>query len=213
LRRHGAEDLAAELERHDWGEFENDVWEEPDEWIIAGEVALDGRLLLAIPTPGHTQGHVVFLDRNAGLLFAGDHVLPHITPSIGFDLGCSGLPLRDYLDALRLVAEYPDARLLPAHGPVTDSVHCRVDELLAHHEDRLARSLEVIGDGTLHAYDVARQLTWTRRHRRFSELDGFNRMLAVTETAAHLDVLVVRGDLVSGDEDGTVTYKRAETPS
>ena len=34
--------------------------------------------------PGHTPGHYVFADRADGLLFAGDHVLPTITPSIGF---------------------------------------------------------------------------------------------------------------------------------
>ena len=209
LRRHGAQELVVQLQRHDWGDFEHDSWAEPDEWITAGEIPLDGRSLLAIPTPGHTQGHVVFLDREAGLLFAGDHVLPHITPSIGFDLGDSGLPLQDYLDALRLVTQYPDAQLLPAHGPVTASVHRRVDELLEHHEERLAQSLRVLSDSTMHAYEVARQLTWTRRQRRFAELDDFNQMLAVTETAAHLDVLVVRGELVANDIDGTITYERA----
>ena len=45
---------------------------------------LPGRTLRAIHTPGHTTGHVVFHDEAAALLFAGDHVLPHITPSIGF---------------------------------------------------------------------------------------------------------------------------------
>jgi glyoxylase-like metal-dependent hydrolase (beta-lactamase superfamily II) len=209
LRRHGGGQLAAQLEHRDWGEFEQDVWAEPDEWLTAGEVALDGRSLLAIPTPGHTQGHVVFLDRENGLLFAGDHVLPHITPSIGFDLGDSGLPLLDYLDALQLVTDYPDARLLPAHGPVTASVHQRVAELLVHHEDRFARSLGVLGGHVMHAYDVAKQLTWTRRERRFSELDEFNQMLAVTETAAHLDVLVVRGEAIVHDHDGTIAYERA----
>lgn len=44
------------------------------ERIIAGEndIELDEDLL-AIPTPGHTRGHVVFLSRNK-FLFTGDHL-------------------------------------------------------------------------------------------------------------------------------------------
>ena len=42
------------------------------------------RTIDAVHTPGHTPGHYVFADRADGLLFAGDHVLPTITPSIGF---------------------------------------------------------------------------------------------------------------------------------
>src|SRR5579875_567174 len=72
---------------------------DPDEWITTGQrFDLGTRVLEAIATPGHTRGHVVFADREAGLLFAGDHVLPHITPSIGFEACPPELPLRDYLE-------------------------------------------------------------------------------------------------------------------
>jgi len=46
-----------------------------------------------VPTPGHTQGHAVFVDPAARLLFAGDHVLPSITPSVGFEPVLSANPL------------------------------------------------------------------------------------------------------------------------
>jgi glyoxylase-like metal-dependent hydrolase (beta-lactamase superfamily II) len=161
---------------------------------------------VALPTPGHTQGHVVFVDEQAGVLFAGDHVLPHITPSIGFQPAPAKLPLGDYLDSLRLVRSYPDLRLLPAHGPVAPSVHTRVDELLDHHEERLAATLAAVRDGAGTAYEAARRLGWTRRHRRFDELDLFNQTLAAGETAAHLDVLVVRGELRASTVDGVVEY-------
>jgi hypothetical protein len=85
-------------------------------------------------------------------------------------------------------------------------VHARVDELLAHHEDRLAESLEAVRDGAGTAYDAARRLGWTRRHRRFDDLDLFNRTLATGETAAHLELLVVRGELRSSTVDGVVGY-------
>jgi glyoxylase-like metal-dependent hydrolase (beta-lactamase superfamily II) len=208
--RWGASDLAKEwLET--FGSREDPEagrrYELPDEWLDGTtDIDLGDRTLVALPTPGHTQGHVVFVDERAGVLFAGDHVLPHITPSIGFQPEPAKLPLGDYLDSLRLVRSYPDLRLLPAHGPVTPSVHARVDELLAHHEERLAETLAAVRDGAGTAYEAAMRLGWTRRHRRFDELDLFNKTLATGETAAHLDVLVVRGELRSSTAAGVVEY-------
>ena len=110
----------------------------PDEWLER-DLAIDlgGRRLDAVSTPGHTQGHYVFADETAGLLFAGDHVLSTITPSIGFEPAYVQQPLRDYLSSLAKVRAMPDLRLLPAHGPVTSSSHARIDELVAFHDVRL----------------------------------------------------------------------------
>ncbi|MFI9009013.1 MBL fold metallo-hydrolase [Actinosynnema sp. NPDC053489] len=189
------------------GETELRDYEEPDEWLRGGDLPLEKRVLRVLPTPGHTRGHVVFVDVDSSLLFAGDHVLPHITPSIGFEPARPALPLGDYLDSLRLIREHPDLRLLPAHGPVTESSHARVDELLAHHEDRLAATLDAVRAGTGTAFETARELGWTRRQRSFADLDLFNQVLATGETAAHLDVLVHRG-LVTTErgDDGVVRY-------
>jgi hypothetical protein len=41
------------------------------------------------------------------------------------------------------------------------------------------------------------------------ELDDFNRMLAIMETAAHLEVLVERGILSSRTDDGTIRFMSA----
>lgn len=188
------------------GEAELRDYEEPDEWLRESDLALEKRVLRVLPTPGHTRGHVVFVDVESSLLFAGDHVLPHITPSIGFEPARPALPLGDYLDSLRLVREHPDLRLLPAHGPVTESSHARVDELLAHHEDRLTATLDAVRVGIGTAFETARKLGWTRRGRRFAELDLFNQVLATGETAAHLDVLVHRGLLTAEEADGAVRY-------
>lgn len=184
------------------------VYEPPDEWLDGeGEIGLAKRTLQAIPTPGHTNGHLVFADEESGLLFSGDHVLPHITPSIGFQPAGAQRPLGDFLDSLRLLLARPDLRLLPAHGPVTESVHARVEELLKHHDDRLAATWRTVRDGAATAYESASVLGWTRRQRSFAELDVFNRFLAIGETAAHLDLLVERGDLASSERDGVVFYR------
>ena len=183
-------------------------WQGPDDWLIDGaDLDLPTRTLRVVATPGHTRGHVVFVDAGADLLFAGDHVLPHITPSIGFEPVPGPLPLGDYMDSLRLVRHLPDRRLLPAHGPVAASVHSRVDQLLDHHVRRLDQAYTVVGPAGATAFEVAERLTWTRRARAFADLDAFNRMLAVTETAAHLDMLVVQGRLTdTTDDDGVCHY-------
>jgi len=171
-------------------------WSDPDRWLPDGAVIdLPGRALRAIHTPGHTTGHVVFHDEAAGLLFAGDHVLPHITPSIGFQPVITRTALVQYLSSLRLMLTLPDTRLLPAHGPVQPSTHARVHQLLEHHETRLAQTLEAATAGPVPAFKVAGALPWTRRQRKLTELDTMNQLLATGETAAHLEVLVARGQL------------------
>jgi glyoxylase-like metal-dependent hydrolase (beta-lactamase superfamily II) len=207
LGRGGAHDLAERIRKQSGGaDFDDRDWELPDEWLGAGVRRLGRRSLRVVPTPGHTRGHVVYLDEDNALMFAGDHVLPHITPSIGFELAAPGLPLADYLRSLHLMTTFADTRLLPAHGPVAGSTHARVGELLLHHDRRLTATLRALGEGSLSAYEAARRLTWTRRDVPFADLDDFNQMLAVSETVAHLDVLVARGQAVTAREDGTDWY-------
>jgi glyoxylase-like metal-dependent hydrolase (beta-lactamase superfamily II) len=183
------------------------IWEPPDEWLKAGSVHLSGgRSLEAIETPGHTPGHVVFHDLAGSLLFAGDHVLPTITPSIGFAAAPSPSPLADFLRSLSAVRQRPDALLLPAHGPVASSVHARVDELLTHHARRLDATEKALLLGADTPYEVARALTWTRHGRSLHELDDFNAMLAVFETAAHLAVLAAQGRATFNEGSGVRRY-------
>src|SRR5689334_9487369 len=102
----GARSFAEDLQRLMAGHPREPLsdWEMPDRWLTDGfEYQMKNRTLQAISTPGHARGHFVFRDAEAGLLFAGDHVLPHITPSIGFEAAPAELPLRAFLDSLKLV--------------------------------------------------------------------------------------------------------------
>ncbi len=208
LRRCGAPELADEIANMPIDQSERDVPHTlPDSWIDDGErIGLAERGLDAFATPGHTRGHIVLRDAGAGLLFAGDHILPHITPSIGLETEPEPRPLRSYLESLRLVRDMPDTLLLPAHGPVTPSVHTRVDELLEHHRERLEAAAAQVRAGRTTAFEVAAALPWTRRNRSLGDLDAFSRMLAVLETEAHLDVLVDQGVLDGHEEAGVRSY-------
>jgi len=205
----GAHELSAMLAK--WrGERDLTDYEYPDRWLTDGiDLPLEHRTLRVISTPGHTRGHVVFHDVDAGVLFAGDHVLPHITPSIGIELDRPPSPLRDYMNSLRIIRALPDAQLLPAHGPTAGSVHIRIDELLQHHEQRLVAMAKAVAAGAATAYDVAVALPWTRRGRHFNELDMFNQILAVHETVAHLTVLVEADELTASEIDRVVHYASA----
>jgi glyoxylase-like metal-dependent hydrolase (beta-lactamase superfamily II) len=180
-------------------------WAEPDDWLADGDrVDFGGRAVGVIATPGHTRGHIVLRTADGALLFSGDHILPHITPSIGFERVPEPLPVRSFLASLRRVRNLPDALLLPAHGPVTASAHARVDELLAHHSTRLADSLTRVRDGADTAFAVASRLSWTRRNRALDELDPVHKGLAVLEIGAHLDLLADGGQLEAADDAGGI---------
>jgi glyoxylase-like metal-dependent hydrolase (beta-lactamase superfamily II) len=200
LARHGAQPVLAALRA---AGIRADVldkgYEAPDSWIESGATfAVGTRMLRAIATPGHTRGHTVFVDQEGGLLFAGDHVLPHITPSVGFEPQVSGEALGQYLDSLAIIRSLPDLALLPAHGAAGGSVHQRVDALLAHHSTRLDAVARLVVPAGTTAYRVATGLPWTSRLRRLEDLDAFNQLLAVCETVLHLNVLVARGRALAG---------------
>lgn len=184
---------------------------EPDVLLEDGDaVPLRGRRLHAVWTPGHTPGHLCLREPDARLLLTGDHVLPRITPSIGFEPAPPTLPLADFLSSLRTTASEPDAVLAAAHGPVTDSAHDRVAELLTHHQHRIELTRCLVGAGARTVYEVAVGLRWTRRERHLEELDPFNRMLAVIETKSHLDVLTDDGALDRCTKAGLLHYSSRE---
>jgi glyoxylase-like metal-dependent hydrolase (beta-lactamase superfamily II) len=179
----------------------------PDEWLDSGQQLPLG--LVSHATPGHTRGHMVFADDANGLLVTGDHVLPRITPSIGLELRPEAFPLKSFLASLAFVKSLPDARVLPAHGNVTDSVHRRADELLAHHEARFDIVTDQLRGGPDTAMAIASRMKWTRREYDLGEIVPVHQMAAVLEIAAHLDVLRQRGRVSVDVVDGIEVFSAA----
>jgi glyoxylase-like metal-dependent hydrolase (beta-lactamase superfamily II) len=213
LRRCGAPDLASRwADVRMEGEPDPRAWDWPDQWLSGDfDMEVGERTLHAVHTPGHTEGHYVFADIEEGLLFSGDHVLPAITPSVGFTAGLTGAaerrPLGDFLGSLAKVQALPDLRLLPAHGGADRRSHERVAELMAHHDARLELCLAAVVAGAVTAADVAAALPWTRQERQLKDLDSFNSGLAVMETSLHLHLLEARGRLERTVVDDVETYR------
>jgi glyoxylase-like metal-dependent hydrolase (beta-lactamase superfamily II) len=149
--------------------------------------------LRAIWTPGHSPGHLCFLDTQSRRIFTGDHVLDPITPHVGIWNDDRGDALGEYVASLRKVAAFGANAALPAHGEPFPDLIRRVDELLAHEEEREARVLAALDDGHRDATSIARALPWTRSQRRLETLSAAHQQFAVAETLAHLQHLVQRG--------------------
>ncbi|MET7679685.1 MBL fold metallo-hydrolase [Streptomyces sp. NPDC005423] len=174
----------------------------PDREIVPGELlALAGRRLRAIWTPGHTPGHVcLHLEEEHparlpghGRLFSGDHLLPGITPHIGLyeDPDDTTLPdpLGDYLDSLERIGRLGPAEVLPAHQHTFTEAASRVRELLDHHEERLSGLLALLSV-PLTTWQVAERMEW---NRPWAQIPFTSRNIAVSEAEAHLRRLVKLG--------------------
>jgi glyoxylase-like metal-dependent hydrolase (beta-lactamase superfamily II) len=182
----------------------------PDGWLRDEDrIPLRDGELEVIATPGHTRGHVVYAHSSAGVLFAGDHVLPTITPSLGFEVAPEATPLRSFISSLKLLLRRPDTVLLPAHGSVGASTHTRVQEILDHHRERLDEVNELLVAGATNAYEVAQRLPWTRHRRQLDALQLEHQLSAVMEIEAHLDVLAHLGRVTIDETPATRRYSAA----
>jgi glyoxylase-like metal-dependent hydrolase (beta-lactamase superfamily II) len=181
----------------------------PDRLVEDGdELVLPGWRLRAIHTPGHTPGHLCFVDDKRRLLFAGDHVLPRISPNISAGSIPNEDALGKFLASLESISNEVVDEVLPAHEWRFRGLRRRTQELREHHDKRLLELLAVVlrhPDSV--PWDLAGKMTWSRP---WDQYDSYIRVLAVNETVAHLDHLVRRG-LVEASSDTVSRYRLAPT--
>jgi glyoxylase-like metal-dependent hydrolase (beta-lactamase superfamily II) len=180
----------------------------PDRLVEDGEdVRLPGWVLRAVHTPGHTPGHLCFVDENRRLLFSGDHVLPRISPNISAYRHPDGDALADFLGSLRKVGGFGVGDVLPAHEWRFRGLPLRVEQLVAHHQARLAELLEAVvrRPGSV-PWELAGELTWSRP---WDQYDGYMRISAVGETMAHL-VHLLNGGHITATCDPAPRYRAVD---
>ncbi|MBX0327353.1 MBL fold metallo-hydrolase [Oscillochloris sp. ZM17-4] len=157
--------------------------------ISAGErIAMGGRDFLAIHAPGHSDGQLIFFSEGDGLMLCGDHVLMKITPHIGWWPNSEPDPLGRYLGSLEALESLPVRLALSGHRGVIADWPGRLRELRLHHEERLGAMAAAVG-ASANAYEVA---TRTFAMERYTPHEI---RFAVAETVAHLELLVLRGEL------------------
>jgi glyoxylase-like metal-dependent hydrolase (beta-lactamase superfamily II) len=166
---------------------------QPDRLLTDGDrPELPGWRLRAVHTPGHTPGHVCFVEERTGVVLTGDHVLPTISPNISRHPQAGPDPLADYLASLERLRPFGDALVLPGHQWRFRGLAGRLDELAAHHERRLDEAQAAVADGAATIWEVATRLGWSRP---WTEITGIMRRAALGETAAHLAHLERRARL------------------
>jgi glyoxylase-like metal-dependent hydrolase (beta-lactamase superfamily II) len=171
--------------------------------LSAGEkLDVGGSAVRVIHAPGHAEYQLMLHDERRGILYAADHLLLKITPNVGLWPESRPRPLARYLDSITGLRSLDASLILPGHGPVFHDLAGRIDELLAHHDERLDAMLATLSDGPLTPYEVSRIVFR-------GGLSGYQKVFALAETLAHLEHLETQGR-ARRSEDGVVRYGAAD---
>ena len=158
------------------------------------------RHLQVLFTPGHEPSHICLRDSVTGALFAGDHILPRITPHVGYDEMYDDV-LGDFLESLLKIERLLVTNTYPAHGDVVEHGSARAEQIFLHHQRRL--------EGMVDAIEPFGSTAWMVMERVFRpNLSPMDQRLALRETIAHLEHLKLQNRLRSTEAGGAVSYHR-----
>lgn len=199
-RRAGLDDEAAAIFAERQGNYRRGVPSVPGAYHRIGdgsEIAIGGRIWRVIVGEGHAPEHACLYCAEAGILIAGDQILPRISPNISVPAHePDGDPLARYLASLAKLRKElpPDILVLPSHNLPFRGAHQRIDELAAHHR---VRCDEVVAACTRPLCAAELMPILFRR-----PLDRHQTGFALGEALAHLHYLCGQGALerVSGDD-------------
>lgn len=99
--------------------------------------------LQPIWTPGHTGDHYCFYEKEAGVLFLGDHLLEIINPILMPSTRLQN-PLSLYLETFERLGQLEIYDALPGHGTQIKNFNARVAQLMAHYTDKCQQILNAI---------------------------------------------------------------------
>jgi glyoxylase-like metal-dependent hydrolase (beta-lactamase superfamily II) len=166
------------------------------------EVPIGGRAWRVIVGRGHAPEMLCLYDARSNVLIAADQILPRISPNVGvWPAEPEANPLGDFLGSLERFRALPDDCLvLPSHGRPFRGLHARIEQLAAHHEERLEATLAA----------CTRPATAVEIMPRLfdRELDIHQLAFALGETIAHLNHLLADGRLARREgDDGRLRYE------
>ena len=159
-------------------------------------------------TPGHSPGHICLYEQNRRFILTGDHVLYDTLPHVGFNPQSGDNPLGDYVSSLKKLERLNVHFILPGHGPVFNALGLRIEKILQHHEDRKRAIMQSLRNGLKTAYEIAQQIPWMVEEGgiAFQNLAVWDRRMAVTETIAHLKLLIKEDRVGNVDMNGASLY-------
>jgi len=183
----------------------------PDTTVKGGETISAGDFnLLVLWTPGHSPGHICLYEPSRKLLFAGDHILPVITPNISLQPNAGGNPLGDFINSLNKLKELDVELVLPAHEYIYTNLRARIDEIIRHHQQRNLEILETLEAGPRTAYEISQNITWVPEAGgiKYNDLPPMDKRMAVMETLAHLKAMTINGEVEKYTKNSTVVFKK-----
>jgi glyoxylase-like metal-dependent hydrolase (beta-lactamase superfamily II) len=155
------------------------------------QLRLRDRMLTAHHRPGHSPSDTVLHDADRKLLFAGDHLLGHIssnpvmTRPLGAPTDERPRTLVTYMRSLELTRADDLDVVLPGHGgPVTGHREL-IDERFAMHNKRADRIAALIAERTRSAYEIAVEL--------WGNVAVTQAFLTISEVLGHVDLLLADG--------------------
>ena len=166
-----------------------------------GEKVVIGKLEYEIIfTPGHSDGLISFYNKDKRVLFSTDHILPKITPNISYWFHGDPNPLATYMDSLKKVKKLDADYVIPSHGKPFHGANERIEEMLAHHDERLAQTLDYVHKRQ-NVYEICQKLFP-------KELTVHEMRFAIGETLAHLEYLRHKNEINRVKENGQWYYQK-----
>lgn len=163
--------------------------------------------LTTLHMPGHTGGHVVFHEPGSGTLFAGDQLLPEVSPNPLLEPsidepGERRRSLKEYLTSLERMDALSLSLAYPGHGAEVSDPHALIRSTIEHHLKRKADVAGFLGPEGKTVYEISSEI--------YPDVSGYDVFLAVSEVVAHLDLVVEDGDAaLETRDDGVVAYRSA----
>lgn len=158
--------------------------------------------------PGHSTTDTLFVNQAEGYTIAGDHLLEDFNPNPLLRRSAPGQPreraLVEYQASLNRSRSLPLGVCLPGHGELIDDHHRVIDGILAQHERKNRRILQMCPSGGITPYEAAVAF--------YPGLKLQHLYLALSVAAGQLEVLEARGLMKSDLVDGLLRYhKTGET--
>jgi glyoxylase-like metal-dependent hydrolase (beta-lactamase superfamily II) len=172
------------------------------------ELKLRDRTLRVLHRPGHSPSDTIFWDERRSLLFAGDHLLAHISsnPLLARPLDVEGdydgprpQALLTYMDSLQQTRAMDLELVLGGHGaPITDHA-ALIDERMRLHERRAERIRRLIAQRPRTAYELACEM--------WGNVAVTQAYLTISEVLGHIDILLRDGRAVEREQDGIARFE------
>ncbi|GGG20714.1 MBL fold metallo-hydrolase [Paenibacillus abyssi] len=156
-----------------------------------------------IHTPGHANGHLCFYHGASRRIICGDTVLPDITPNVSIMPDEDEDPLQTFMNSLEALAKYEVSMAFPGHRNPFPDFAGRIGALLAHHDRRLQLMLDWL-ERPVTAFEVC-ELQFGERIKG----NIHNLRFAMSETLAHLQHLVKRGQAREEGQNGVIRFVKS----